>query len=159
MRGIKAEGGWAVVSTEEVEIHPSSDLSPYIEGRLWDDRDVPALALMTDSIHKFDALAAIELVHAGMNATNLYSREVSIAPSHIVNPASYALHRRAAYRKPTFAATGAGTERRQYARAERAIYVYADHRLSLAMHFLQSRHNHRTRRKGTKRNSFDSSRP
>ncbi|MDX1737686.1 MAG: NADH:flavin oxidoreductase, partial [Alphaproteobacteria bacterium] len=25
MRGIKAEGGWAVVSTEEVEIHPSSD--------------------------------------------------------------------------------------------------------------------------------------
>ena len=33
MRAVKAEGGWAVVSTEEVEIHPSSDLSPYIEGR------------------------------------------------------------------------------------------------------------------------------
>ena len=31
MRGVKAEGGWAVVSTEEVEIHPSSDLSPYVE--------------------------------------------------------------------------------------------------------------------------------
>jgi dimethylamine/trimethylamine dehydrogenase len=26
MRGVKAEGGWAVVSTEEVEIHPSSDV-------------------------------------------------------------------------------------------------------------------------------------
>jgi dimethylamine/trimethylamine dehydrogenase len=25
LRGIKAEGGWAVVATEEVEIHPSSD--------------------------------------------------------------------------------------------------------------------------------------
>ena len=34
MRGVKAEGGWAVVSTEEVEIHPSSDVSPYVEGRL-----------------------------------------------------------------------------------------------------------------------------
>ena len=41
MRGVKAEGGWAVVSTEEVEIHPSSDLTPYIEGRLWDDADIP----------------------------------------------------------------------------------------------------------------------
>jgi len=34
MRDVKAEGGWAVVSTEEVEIHPSNDVSPYIEGRL-----------------------------------------------------------------------------------------------------------------------------
>ena len=43
MRGVKAEGGWAVVCTEEVEIHPSSEVSPYIEGRLWDDADIPAL--------------------------------------------------------------------------------------------------------------------
>ena len=27
----KAKGGWGVVSTEESEIHPSSDLSPYAE--------------------------------------------------------------------------------------------------------------------------------
>ena len=45
MRGVKAEGGWAVVSTEEVDIHPSSDVSPYIEGRLWDDSDIAPLAL------------------------------------------------------------------------------------------------------------------
>src|ERR1700721_1493468 len=89
MRGVKAEGGWAVVSTEEVEIHPSSDLSPYIEGRLWDDSDIPILALMTEAVHRHGALAAIELVHAGMNAANLYSREVSIAPSPIAT-ASYA---------------------------------------------------------------------
>ena len=81
MRGIKAEGGWAVVSTEEVEIHPTSDISPYIEGRLWDDYDIPALALTTEAIHRYGALAAIELVHAGMNAANLYSRETSMAPS------------------------------------------------------------------------------
>ena len=147
MRGVKAEGGWAVVSTEEVEIHPSSDVSPYIEGRLWDDRDVPALALMTDAIHQHGALAAIELVHAGMCASNLYSREVSIAPSHLVNPASYA---------PAQARGMSKADIRSYRRwhwdaalrARRAgfniVYVYAAHGLSLAMHFLQSRHNHRT---------------
>ncbi|SVA96230.1 uncharacterized protein METZ01_LOCUS149084, partial [marine metagenome] len=36
MRGMKAEGGWAVVATEECDIHPSSDVLPYREGRLWD---------------------------------------------------------------------------------------------------------------------------
>ena len=146
MRGVKAEGGWAVVSTEEVEIHPSSDISPYIEGRLWDDRDVPALALLTDAVHKHGALAAIELVHAGMNAPNLYSREISIAPSPIAT-ASYA---------PAQARGMNKADIRDYRRwhrdaalrARRAgfniIYVYAGHSLSLAMHFLQRRHNHRT---------------
>ena len=33
MRRAKAEGGWGVVCTEEVEIHPTSDLTPYIELR------------------------------------------------------------------------------------------------------------------------------
>ena len=40
MRAAKAEGGWAVVSTEECEIHPSGDISPYVEARLWDDQDI-----------------------------------------------------------------------------------------------------------------------
>lgn len=41
MRGIKAEGGWGVVCTEEVYIHSSSDCDPLVEGRLWDDDDIP----------------------------------------------------------------------------------------------------------------------
>jgi dimethylamine/trimethylamine dehydrogenase len=147
MRGVKAEGGWAVVSTEEVEIHPSSDISPYIEGRLWDERDVPALALMTDAIHRHGALAAIELVHAGMNAANLYSREVSIAPSPIANPASYAPAQSRGMTKADIRSYRRW-HRDAALRARRAgfdiIYVYAGHGLSLAMHFLQSRHNHRT---------------
>ena len=32
MRGVKAEGGWAVVCTEEVEIHPSSEVAPVRRG-------------------------------------------------------------------------------------------------------------------------------
>jgi dimethylamine/trimethylamine dehydrogenase len=147
MREVKAEGGWAVVSTEEVEIHPSSDLSPYIEGRLWDDRDLPALAMMTDAIHKHGALAAIELVHAGMNASNLYSREVSIAPSHVANAASYVPAQARAMSKADIDAYRRW-HRNAALRARRAgfniIYVYAGHGLSLAMHFLQSRHNRRT---------------
>src|SRR5690606_25959402 len=44
LREIKAEGGWGVVCTEEVEIHPSGDLSPCFEGRLWDEHEIPGLA-------------------------------------------------------------------------------------------------------------------
>jgi dimethylamine/trimethylamine dehydrogenase len=52
LRRVKAEGGWAVVSTEEVEIHPTSDCEPFHEGRLWSDADIPALAAMADAVHE-----------------------------------------------------------------------------------------------------------
>jgi dimethylamine/trimethylamine dehydrogenase len=147
MRGVKAEGGWAVVSTEEVEIHPSSDVAPYVEGRLWDDRDIPAHALMTDAVHRHGALAAIELVHAGMNASNLYSRDVPMAPSAIVNPASYVPVQARAMRKSDIRAFRRW-HRNAALRARRAgfdiVYVYAGHALSLPMHFLQARYNQRS---------------
>ena len=147
MRGVKAEGGWAVVSTEEVEIHASSDVSPFIEGRLWDDSDVPALALLTDAVHRHGALAAIELVHAGMNATNLYSREVSLAPSAIASPASYYPAQARGMSKADIQAFRRW-HRQAALRARRAgfdvIYVYAAHSLALPMHFLQRRYNHRS---------------
>jgi dimethylamine/trimethylamine dehydrogenase len=146
MRGVKAEGGWAVVSTEEVEIHPSSDLSPYVEGRLWDDSDIPFLELMTQAVHQHGALAAIELVHAGMNASNLYSREVSLAPSHIATEGTYSPAQARAMSKADIRAFRRW-HRQAALRARRAgfdiIYVYAAHSLSLPMHFLQARHNHR----------------
>ncbi len=44
MRGVKAEGGWGVVCTQECEIHWSSDIEPVPDARLWDDEDIPALA-------------------------------------------------------------------------------------------------------------------
>ena len=40
--------------------------------------DIPALANLADAIHRHGALAAIELVHAGMNALNLYSYDGAI---------------------------------------------------------------------------------
>ena len=80
MRAIKAEGGWGVVCTEEVEIHHTSDLAPYFEGRLWEDADIPGLALMADAVHKHGALAGIELNHNGLDASNIYTRATPIGP-------------------------------------------------------------------------------
>ena len=147
MRGVKAEGGWAVVSTEEVEIHPTSDLAPYIEGRLWDDRDIPALAMIAQAVHRHGALAAIELVHAGMNANNLYSREISLAPSHAMSPAGHAGTQARGMNKSDIR-DFRRWHREAALRARRAgfdiVYVYAAHGLSLPMQFLQSRYNHRS---------------
>jgi dimethylamine/trimethylamine dehydrogenase len=80
MRKVKAEGGWSVVCTEQVEIHASSDIGPFIELRIWDDQDIPALARIADAIHDGGALAGIELAHNGLNAPNLYSRETPAGP-------------------------------------------------------------------------------
>ncbi len=74
MRGMKAEGGWGVVCTEETEIHYTGDLSPYFEGRLWSDDDIPDWRLMTEAVHKHGALAGIELSYNGHDAANFYSR-------------------------------------------------------------------------------------
>ena len=88
MRGIKAEGGWAVVCTEMVEIHYGADVAPYVELRIWDDQDIPALALIAEKIHAHGALAGIELCHSGYTAVNLYSREPPMAPT-AMNASSY----------------------------------------------------------------------
>ncbi len=95
MRGMKAEGGWGVVCTEEVEIHHSSDLSPYFEGRLWSDDDIPGLQLMVDAVHRHGALAGIELTYSGLNASNAYSRVPALGPR------SMSTHRRQRLRAGT----------------------------------------------------------
>ena len=81
MRGVKAEGGWAVVCTEEVELHHSTDVARYIEGRLWDDADIPVHARLVEKVHEHGSLAGIELVHSGMTAANLYVRQPPMGPS------------------------------------------------------------------------------
>ena len=81
MRGIKAEGGWSVIFTEQTEIHPTSEATPFIELRLWEDQDIPALRKMSERMKSHGALAGIQLVYAGINGPNLYSREVPLAPT------------------------------------------------------------------------------
>ena len=149
MRGMKAEGGWGVVCTEETEIHHTSDLSPYFEGRIWDDGDIPTLKLMTDAVHRYGSLAGVELSYNGIDAPNLYSRVPSLAPRSmgVVGGSGYdpvqtrcmdkedirnvrKWHRRAALR-----AKHAGFD---------IIYCYAGHGMTAAVQFILKRYNDRT---------------
>ena len=61
MRGIKAQGGWGVVFTEQCEMHHTSEIAPFIELRLWDDDDIPMIAKMAGRIKEHGALAGIQL--------------------------------------------------------------------------------------------------
>lgn len=81
MRRAKAAGGWSVVCTEQTEIHPTSDMSPYVELRAWDERDLPVLGRIADAIHQHGALAAVELSHGGANVPNLGTMESPLSPS------------------------------------------------------------------------------
>jgi dimethylamine/trimethylamine dehydrogenase len=80
-RGVKAEGGWGVVCTGAVSIHPSSDDSPLPFASLWDDRDIRAHALMTDAVHRHGSLAGVELWHGGACTLNRTSRLAPLSPS------------------------------------------------------------------------------
>lgn len=149
MRRVKAEGGWGVVCTEEVEIHHSSDVAPFFEGRLWSDDDIPALALMADSVHRHGALAGIELTHNGQNALNSYSRAVSLGPRSIGLMGGTGFEPGQCRRVDREDIRNLRRWHRNAAlRAKRAgfdiIYCYAGHGLSLAMHFLLHRFNDRT---------------
>ena len=147
MRGVKAEGGWAVVCTEEVSIHPSCDLDPLPEGRLWNDRDIPALARMTEAVHEHGALAGFQPTHTGHQSANKGTRLPPMSPTGQPTVASYyPIQARAmdlsdirAYRR---------WHRDAVLRARRAgfdiVYVYAAHGLSFAMQFLSRRVNRRS---------------
>ncbi len=81
MRGIKAEGGWGVIFTEQTEMHHSSEITPFIELRLWEDQDIPALRKMAEKMKSHGGLAGIQLAYSGINGPNLYSKEVPLAPT------------------------------------------------------------------------------
>ena len=81
MRGSKAEGGWGVIFTEQCEMHHSSEITPFIELRLWEDKDIPMLKKMSEKMKTHGALAGIQLAYSGVNGPNLYTKEVPLAVS------------------------------------------------------------------------------
>jgi len=146
MRGTKAEGGWAVVCTEEVEIHHTSALDGAVEGRLWDDADVPAHRRIVDEIHRHGSLAGIELVHSGLNATGTYPRVAAIGPSARPLTSGVPAQGRAMtlddiadlrewHRAAVRRSLDAGYD---------VVYVYAAHGLTIFQQFLSRRYNDRT---------------
>ena len=148
MRAVKAEGGWAVVCTEQAEIHYTSEITPFIEVRLWDDEDIPALAMMTERIHEHGALAGIELAYNGMNGPNLTSRTAPMGPAHLpiagftddpVQARAMTLrdiaNLRRWHRQAVRRSLNAGFD---------LVYVYGGHALGTIHHFLSPRYNQRT---------------
>jgi dimethylamine/trimethylamine dehydrogenase len=146
MREMKAEGGWAVVCTEDCSIHPSSDYSPSPQARLWDGYDARCLALMIDAVHRHGALAGVELTHNGVGTQNLYTRFKILGPSPQAGVISVPAQTRGMdkadirdfrrwHRDAALRAREAGAD---------IVYVYAGHDTALLMHFLQKRRNHRT---------------
>jgi dimethylamine/trimethylamine dehydrogenase len=146
MRGMKAEGGWAVVCTEETDFHPSGDMLPIVEGRLWDQRDIKILRRMTDAVHEHGSLAGIELSHTGHRDANLYSREVPISVSHMPVSSYYPAQARAMDRRDIRAYCGWFKD--AVLRAKQAgfdiIYVYCRAGGSMPGHFVSSHLNRRT---------------
>jgi dimethylamine/trimethylamine dehydrogenase len=148
MRRIKAEGGWGVIFTEQVEIHPTSEISPFIELRLWDDRDIPPLARMAEAMKSHGALAGIELAYSGINGPNLYTREVprAVSPGPILTFTADPVQARG------LDLSDIRDLRRWYAaafrRAQQAgfdiVCLYGAHGFGILQHFLSRRTNLRT---------------
>ena len=144
MRGVKAEGGWAVVNTEYTSIHPSSDDAPFPSCSLWDEDDVRAMAPVADAIHEHGALAGTQLWHGGLYSQGQLTREPALAPS--ARPIGYPSPRHA---RAMDKADIRQLRRWQVEAARRArragfdlIYVYAGHAY-LPAQFISRRFNRR----------------
>ncbi len=147
MRGVKAEGGWGVVCTEECSIHPTSDLTPGTLMRLWDDSDLPVHELMINKVHEHGALAGVQLVHNGQSVSNYLTRMPALAPSAAPTEASNSTQARAMdkadikelrrwFREAALRSRRAGYD---------IVYVYAAHGImTLLFQFLLKRFNQRT---------------
>ena len=147
MRGMKAEGGWGIVTTEQCDFHPTGDVQPFTETRMWDDADLPYLSAMVDAVHAHGALAGIELVHNGQDSGCLYSREVPIGPEH--RPVTWHHH-------PIQARAMSRSDIRDYRRWHRKavlrarqagfdmVVVYAGHDGTVPSHFLSRESNQRS---------------
>ncbi len=148
MRRVKAQGGWAVLCTEQAEIHHSSEITPFIELRVWDEQDMPMLTRIADAIHEGGALAGIELCYNGMNGPNLTSRETPLGPMNlpILTFSNDPVQARAMDREDI-----RNLRRWHRAAALRArdagfdlIYVYGAHGFGAVQHFLSRRTNQRS---------------
>ena len=152
MRRTKAEGGWGVIFTEQTEIHPTSEITPFIEQHLWEDKDIPALAAMAEAMKSHGALAGIQLAYSGINGPNLYSREVPLAVTGgpILTFTSDPVQARTMDRQDI--QNLRRWFRNAFRRSQQAgfdlICLYGAHGFGILQHFLSRATNHRTDKYG-----------
>lgn len=77
-RAVKAEGGWAAICTESCSIHPEYNQTSSTNTTIWDQGDVINHRHMVDEVHRFGALAGIQLGAGGVK-DNLGTRYVAAA--------------------------------------------------------------------------------
>ncbi|MGE4251412.1 MAG: FAD-dependent oxidoreductase [Parvibaculaceae bacterium] len=77
-RAVKAEGGWGGLSTESCSIHPEVNQSTSTNTTMWDEGDVINHRHMVDEVHRWGALAGVELGSGGVK-DNLWSRYIAPA--------------------------------------------------------------------------------
>ena len=101
---------------------------------------------MTDAVHEHGSLAAIELVHNGYHASNLYSRAPALAVADMSLSSGYPKQARAMDKADIRALRQ--WHRRAARRAKDAgfdiVYVYAGHGMTVAQQFLLPEFNVRT---------------
>ena len=144
-RGMKAEGGWAAVCTEEALVSVDSDFWPVVSTRFWDDDDLRNLALMCEEAHRFDSLAGIELTHGGAHARAREARVPAVAPSQLASDYDHFVVPK------TMEADDIRRVQADWVRAARAareagfdiVYVYGGHSY-LPLQFLSPFYNRRT---------------
>lgn len=148
MRGIKSQGGWGVIFTEQCEMHHSSEIAPFIELRLWEDQDIPGIARMAENMKEHGALAGIQLAYSGINGPNLYSKEVPLAPTALPirtftnDPVSArALNRKDIRDLRRWFVNAA---KRSRTAGFDLICLYGAHGFGIFQHFLSTATNHRT---------------
>ena len=129
-------------------IHPESDQPVAIVTSLLDQGDIINHRHMTDSVHKWDALAGVELCHAGGLSNNLGSRYVSAAAHQFATPwipqvYTYEAEDADLSRIVTMFAEAA----RRAVDANRYLYVHGTHG-ALPVQMLSRHHNRRSGRYG-----------
>ena len=85
-RAVKAEGGWVALNTEACNIHPESDQTTSTVTAIWDQGDVINHRLMTDEVHKWNALAGVELCYGAGIIDNLGLRHAPEAMYQFASP-------------------------------------------------------------------------
>lgn len=145
-RGTKAAGGWGTVCIELTEIHPTTDILPYIMPRMMDDSDIRYHQNIVEQIKQHDALAGVEIGHNGLNSSNIVSREVPLSPSGNVFNEYYPVQARPMSKRDIKDVLR--WQREAALRCKQAgydlVYIYAGHGMGMPQHFLSRRHNHRT---------------
>ncbi len=85
-RAVKAEGGWAAICTEACSVHPESDQTTSTVATLWDAGDVSNHRAMVEAVHRWGALAGVELFYAGGLGDNLGTRYAATAMHQFQSP-------------------------------------------------------------------------